>query len=281
MSTARLERLRARRGASRRADVPADVQRALDRGEIESLTLSEWLAIDHGKLANAAIRDAGLQAVAAPLRRAVRDLAGQGITARMRSTGAAFFEALAALPGARARKQAYRRLATHPSDMVRAWAAYSHTADPALDLAARLEAARPFAADGGISVRECAWDSFRPHLAAELPRGLALLAAWVRDPDPNVRRCAVEGTRPRGVWTQHLDALKADPEPGLVLLEPLHADPSRYVQNAVANWLNDASKTQPAWTRRVCSRWMKNSQSPATAYIVRRALRTLRKQESE
>ncbi len=281
MSMARLERLRARTGASRRADVPPDVQRALDRGEIESLTLAEWLAIDHAKLMNAAIRSTGLTTQATALRRAVRELVGEGITARMRGMGAAWHAALASVPRARDRARAYRALATHPSDMVRAWAAYTHTADATLDLPTRLERARPFAADGGISVRECAWDSFRPHLVPELERGLALLQPWVHDDDPNVRRCAVEGTRPRGVWTLHLQALKADPAPALPLLEPLHADPSRYVQNAVANWLNDASKSQPAWTRAVCARWMKNSKSPETAYIVRRALRTLRKQESE
>jgi 3-methyladenine DNA glycosylase AlkC len=149
------------------------------------------------------------------------------------------------------------------------------TADERLAFAKRLERARRFAADTHMAVRECAWDSFRPFLARDLPGALRLLRPWVHDKDGNVRRCAVEATRPRGVWTEHLEALKDDPEPGLPLLEPLKADPSDYVRRSVANWLNDASKSRPEWTRAVCRRWEKESRAPETRWIVRHALRTL------
>ncbi len=99
----------------------------------------------------------------------------------------------------------------------------------------------------------------------------------MRDPDPNIRRCATEATRPRGVWSAHIEALKQSPELGLGILEPVRSDPSRYVQRSVANWLNDASKSRPDWVREVCQRWTEESPTTETAWTVNHALRTLRK----
>ena len=179
--------------------------------------------------------------------------------------------------GAMRRSEIFEALASHKSDMVRAWAAFMLAADQNLNLAGRLEATRRFAADHSVAVRECSWDSFRPYFAADMAQGFRLLESWVLDADPNIRRCAIEVTRPRGVWTAHIEALKEDPEPGLVLLEPVRSDPSRYVQRSVANWLNDASKTRPDWVRMVCVRWTDESPTKDTAWTVSRALRTLRK----
>jgi 3-methyladenine DNA glycosylase AlkC len=126
-----------------------------------------------------------------------------------------------------------------------------------------------------MAVREAAWASLRNDLLAELDLALELLRPWVLDPDPNIRRCAVEGTRPRGVWCAHSERLKAEPQLALHLLEPVRADPSRYVQLSVGNWLNDASKSQPAWVRTLCARWRRESPAAETAFIVQRALRTI------
>jgi hypothetical protein len=59
------------------------------------------------------------------------------------------------------------------------------------------------------------------------------------------------------------------------IADTLATHPSRYVQNSVANWLNDAGKTQPGWVSETCRRWDAESRSARTAYIVRRALRSL------
>ena len=259
------------------ADIPPTVLAALNAGTEETVTLVEWLAIDVRRLARAVAPEALGSSVAAGAFVAEADrLAPLGVSARSRGMGAAVHAALATLSAA-ARRRAFERLAGHASDMVRGWTTYSVAADRTLALPRRLERGRRFAADGHMAVRECAWDAWRPFVAAELARGLPMLSDWVRDGDANVRRCAVEGTRPRGVWTAHVEALKVDPSPAAHLLEACRSDPSDYVRKAVANWLNDASKSTPAWVRATCARWKRESPTRETAWIVDRGLRTLRK----
>jgi 3-methyladenine DNA glycosylase AlkC len=263
MATTQSER---RKGASRIADIPPDVLEALNRGELETVTLVEWLAIDMPTLLRHALAAVGILAPAAIER--AEQLRSVGVTRRLKGIGEALHETA---------PDAFEPLASHRADMVRAWAAYMLTADASLDLAERLGRTRRFAADRSMAVRECAWDSFRPYVAAELDRAISLLIPWVEDEDEGVRRCAVEGTRPRGVWTAHIERLKREPELALPLLEPVRADPSRYVQRAVANWLNDASKSRPDWVDALSARWLAESPAPETAWIVNHGGRTLRK----
>jgi len=133
------------------------------------------------------------------------------------------------------------------------------------------------AADKNMSVREAAWLAIRPRIVMQLGESLQILEAFSLHKDANIRRFASEITRPRGVWCNHIPALKDNPELGLPLLEPLRCDDSIYVRNSVGNWLNDASKTKPGWVQDVCKRWEKESPTKETAYIIRRGLRTLRK----
>jgi 3-methyladenine DNA glycosylase AlkC len=168
------------------------------------------------------------------------------------------------------------RLATHASDVARCWAAQWVTLS-GLPLPAQLEAVRRFAADPHFGVREIAWMAVRDAVIESLDEALALLQPWVSDADPNIRRFASELTRPRGVWCAQIDALKTEPWRALPLIEPLRADPSRYVQNSVANWLNDASKSQGEWVDKLCARWVAESDTAETRYIAKRAMRTLSK----
>jgi 3-methyladenine DNA glycosylase AlkC len=144
-----------------------------------------------------------------------------------------------------------------------------------MPLADKLAATRRFAADPHFGVRELAWMAVRDEIAGDVDEALRLLQPWAAHPDPNLRRFASEATRPRGVWCAQVEVLKKEPWRGLPLLQALRADPSRYVQNSVANWLNDAAKTQPDWVRGVCAQWSGGTVPPATAYILRRAQRSI------
>jgi 3-methyladenine DNA glycosylase AlkC len=51
-------------------------------------------------------------------------------------------------------------------------------------------------------------DSATPHNLKNIEEEIALLSTWTKDKNENIRRFASEATRPRGVWCEHIDALK-------------------------------------------------------------------------
>jgi 3-methyladenine DNA glycosylase AlkC len=102
----------------------------------------------------------------------------------------------------------------------------------------------------------------------------ARLAEWVRHHDEAVRRLVSEGTRPLLPWGRRVAALRADPRPGLALVERLRADPSETVRRSVANHLNDVSKDHPDLAVETAGRWARDG-SPEVDAVVRHGLRTL------
>lgn len=113
----------------------------------------------------------------------------------------------------------------------------------------------------------------RPFLRKDLRKTLKVMETWARDPDEHVRRLSSEGCRPRLPWSFRLDALVADPSPAAKILVTLKADPSLYVRKSVANHLNDITKDHPDWVLGRIAGW--NLENPHTAWIAKRALRTL------
>ena len=242
------------------ADITPARLALLNGGSVASATLTEGLAVDFAQLLAAAVPDIG----AVRLER-MRAQAAAGITKRMVLAAQLLLEADADLAV----------LQAHPSDTVRGWACFVIAAQAGSTLPQRLAAMRPLADDGHFGVREWAWLALRPHLAEHLPDAIALLAPWTADPSERVRRFACEALRPRGVWCAHIPELKQQPQLALPLLQPLRADPAVYVQDSVANWLNDAAKSQPDWVRSLCAQWLLESPNAATQRICKRAQRSL------
>jgi 3-methyladenine DNA glycosylase AlkC len=223
----------------------------LSRGEVPARNLSEALSVDFSILL----------ATLAP-KKSQPDW-DKGIVKRMQQA--------AALLG----PQEAQRLSESPSDTVRGIACYAAMLDAKLSLPRRLAKLKPFAADPHFGVREWAWLAFRPYFLAEVEASIELLTPFTASKDENIRRFATESTRPRGVWCAHCDTLKRTPALALPILEPLQSDPAKYVQDSVANWLNDASKSQPSWVKSVCQRWLAASPTKATQRIATRAQRSI------
>jgi 3-methyladenine DNA glycosylase AlkC len=260
-----------RKGAATIARIPPEVLQALNEGVIATVNLNEFLALDLPRLARKVAAQVGLDPEAERLADALAMLPAFRKVKQHEHVARALYDLTQPRPD---RDRIAHALATHPSDIARGWAA-QWVMFAALPLARKLEAVRRFAADPHFGVREIAWMAVRDEVSGDVDVAVALLQPWVHDGDANIRRFASELTRPRGVWCAQIETLKAEPWRGLPLLEPLKADESRYVQNSVANWLNDASKTQPGWVEEVCGRWSRSSRAAATQYIVRRATRSL------
>ncbi len=134
---------------------------------------------------------------------------------------------------------------------------------------------RSLAALREITRRHTSEYAIRPYLVRYPEQTLACLREWVHDPSPHVRRLVSEGTRPRLPWASRLEAFARDPRPVVALLDHLVDDPSAFVRKSVANNLNDISKDHPEYVLSTADRWLAQSASERTTWIVRHGLRTL------
>jgi 3-methyladenine DNA glycosylase AlkC len=132
------------------------------------------------------------------------------------------------------------------------------------------------AEDQNSGVREWAWLAIRPDFAKNLPKNIPHLIDFTCQ-SPNLRRFASELSRPRGVWCKHIVEFKEEPWLGLGIIEPMKSDESKYVQLSVGNWLNDASKSQASWVKKLCLEWQTKSPTNHTYNICKRAQRTINK----
>ncbi|KST66187.1 DNA alkylation repair protein [Mastigocoleus testarum] len=251
-----------RKGARRIIDIPPDILEQINRGEIETVNLTECLALDFAKLMNYALP--GINDTAIAQMKAASEL---GWMNRTRLAPKLIYECFGA--------SIIDTLLAHTSDNVRGWASGVVALIPNLSTEERLNRIKPLADDPNSSTRETVWLLMREHIADNIEQSIQVLIPWTASNRENIRRFATESTRPRGVWCSHIPKLKESPELGLPLLEPLKSDSARYVQNSVANWLNDAAKSKPDWVLNLTNCWLYESNTKETHYIVKRGKRSL------
>jgi 3-methyladenine DNA glycosylase AlkC len=119
--------------------------------------------------------------------------------------------------------------------------------------------------------------AIRPFIVRDQERTMVQMLEWAQHENPDVRRLASEGCRPRLPWGIRLPALQADPSPILLILEQLKLDESESVRRSVANNLNDISKDNPDVVIEVLRRWQADD-GAGIRWITSHALRTLVKQ---
>lgn len=262
-----------RKGARSTKDIPADILQQLNLGHIATANLVEWLAVDQKMLLENLLIENERQAYLKPVLEKIDQLKKQTVNTINQAIGVTLFEL------AQQNKDTLflTLMGTHPSDLVRCWATYTIGKNENLTIAEILNEIQPFAADKHFGVREICWMAVRSRVIDELEASIDILSTWVVNEDENIRRFASESIRPRGVWCEHIEALKQNPELALPVLEPLKSDMAKYVQDSVGNWLNDASKTQPDFVKDLCHRWELESNTKQTHYIIKKALRTLNK----
>jgi 3-methyladenine DNA glycosylase AlkC len=242
-----------RKGARTVATVDAEVLAALEAGQIETANLTEGLAIRMDRLMSVVAPDSANGAI---------DMSA-GVVARMAQAGAAL---------RRLSPKKLTALASHTSDTVRGWAAFAIGQDDSLAPMARIDAMRHFAIDAHFGVREWAWMAVRAVIVAEPLKAIERLTAWSTDANIYAQRFASEATRPRGVWAASIPLLRQTPKHALPILLPLRFTPDRYVEDSLANWLNDAAKDNPVWVKSLLASWAK---AGVAERLISRASRSL------
>lgn len=263
------EHIASRKGPRSLKDLNPEVLEYLNAGSIETKNLIEWLATDQLVLLKVLLEEVDKMDWYTSFSEAVNAQKKPTANSNTKIIG----ETFAQLTDTTFIKP---KLSNHTSDIVRCWGCWAESLFQD-DVEALLKSMKPYAADTHFGLREVVIFASKERLSENLDDAIAFLSKWALDPDENVRRYAAEALRPIGVWTKKIPAFQENPELALPVLEALRSDPSKYVRDAVGNWLNDASKSQPTWVKTLCDRWEKESKTKETAYIIKRGLRTIEK----
>jgi len=263
-----------RKGARSTKDIPFSILEQLNKGEIETANLVEWLAVNQVVLLENLLKELGRMKYLQPILEDIQNLKKQTVNTINEAIGTGLLHQSILNND----KVLFSIISKHKSDLVRCWSAYVIGKNTELSIEEILRKIQFLAADKHFGVREISWLAVRSCILNNLHKSLEILLKWTINEDENIRRFATEATRPRGVWCEHIDALKTYPELGLRILESLKSDSSKYVQDSVGNWLNDASKTRPDFVKDLCEKWQIESSKKETAYIVKKALRTIEKE---
>jgi len=254
-------------------DIPKEVLDLLNIGKIGTVNLTEWLAVNHLELIQHNFGKIGISENISKI--ITEKITQQKKPSTMNTTkliGSILYENYG---NTNNYQSILDNLSTHTSDSIRCYAPYLISLNEKLNIQEKFNAAKHLVADKHFGVREIVWMALRPEIDKNLNESIEFLSNWTENEDENIRRFTSEATRPRGVWCKHIETLKEKPQLALPILEKLKSDSSKYVQDSVGNWLNDASKSQPEFVIELCEKWKSESPTKETQKIIKRARRTI------
>jgi hypothetical protein len=204
-----------RKGARSIKEIPADILKQLNSGDMESANLVEWLAINQPLLAKNVLLLLKRNNYINTISDSINDLKKKTVTTINEAIGLSLLDCIKKHEDS----ELLEELVAHKSDSVRCWATFVIGRNDTLSLKQKFKALRPLAADLHFGVREIAWMAIRPSISNQLQESIEILKVWAKSKDENIRRFASEATRPRGVWCAHIEALKKNPEMALSILQ--------------------------------------------------------------
>ena len=254
-----------RKGYSKRVDIPTVLLNRLSAGKEESKTLAEITAIDMKILISRnfpSIRAKNLSFFEG----------NAGILKKMK-------HAAQMVSDEHGYKHHKTLLARDSCDTLRGIGAFMVGLNPKLTPMQKVKAVTPFAKDPHFGVREWAWMAIRDQIVDDFDSFYECILPMSKTKDEYTKRFSVESIRPRGVWAAHIKELKDDPSKAVELIDNLFYDESKYINDSVGNWLNDAAKDHPKWVAKKCKEALRLAErdSKALQYTVTRATRSIKR----
>ena len=171
-----IEIIKNRKGAQKAVDIPSEVLSLLNAGRIETVNLTEWLAVDHSQLVKSVFPALGID------KNIIEELVCQINQQKKPSTmntikliGALLYEKYA---NTDLYEPLFKQISTHLSDSVRCYACYLVALHTEIPLEDKLHKLKPLVADSHFGVREIIWMALRPEMAEHLDFSIAFLSHW-------------------------------------------------------------------------------------------------------
>lgn len=127
-----------------------------------------------------------------------------------------------------------------------------------------------------ITKRNTGEYAIRPYIVAHPEKTISVMHEWSKNENFHIRRLSCEGLRPRLPWAKKLDMFIESPNRIIPILENLKNDKVKYVQNSVANCINDILKDNLEIGLELIESWSKGQIGKERQWIIKHATRKLK-----